>query len=169
MTMRLALLFVLPTGCATSLSLHGGPSLDGAGKPGAEGRVELAAAGGSPDFRMYTSIAGGGGRAGSYESSHGAFAFEGGVEGGRDHRWAVGGLLTSRFFLHGADTFAGGTGASAQYLYRFKRAGGENGAYAIGPRFVTEVSWGGPRDTLVIVQFALVLRWITFDTTGMSY
>ena len=171
---RASLLLLLPgLGCATSLSGSVAPALDSTGALGHEERVEASAVLGTPAVRMGASVAGTAGRLGALDSGYGGFALGGTVEGGRDLVWSATSFYGPRFPFGGGGVVHGG-GVAVQALFRVARAGGESGAYLLGPRLSFEALFGDglrpiARERLGYLQLGLVVRWTTFDTTGKSF
>lgn len=161
------------TGCATSLSLALAPTVDGTGRLGTEHRVEGSAAVGTPDLRFHAAPSVGVGYLGALDSSYVVGAFEAGVEGGRAHRWSVGGLFGGRRLQGGLGAFGGGL--AGQWLFLLAPTHTEGGGYRLGVRASLEGLYGDRfgdalgRPGLLLAQVALVLRWTTFDTTGKRW
>ena len=173
----LAALVVLPavtTGCATSLSASASPGVDTTGHFGGEGRLQVSAAAGDPGLRFFVALAGGAGHLDSLHSGYATVSPEVGVEGGRAITWSAGALYTPRILFDGPPDVAHGGGVAGHVLFRLKRTGGEKGGLLLGPRLSIEGLDRGPSppgqpSALALFQLGLVLRWLTFDTTGNSW
>lgn len=172
--MRWALVFLPLSGCATHLSLTAAPTVDGTGHLGTEGRLEGAAAVGTPTMRFYTSLAAGYGYLGALHSGYLTSAVEAGVEGGTEWSWSAGGFGGPRYVAAPGFTAFGG-GIAGQLLYRVASTHTEHGAYRVGARLSLEGLYGDgveralDRPGVVVVQLGFVLRWTTFDTTGAHF
>lgn len=172
--MRWALVFLPLSGCATHLSLTAAPTVDGTGHLGTEGRLEGAAAVGTPTMRFYTSLAAGYGYLGALHSGYLTSAVEAGVEGGTEWSWSAGGFGGPRYVAAPGFTAFGG-GIAGQLLYRVASTHTERGAYRVGARLSLEGLYGDgveralDRPGVVVVQLGFVLRWTTFDTTGAHF
>jgi hypothetical protein len=153
------------TGCATSLSAIGSPTFDTSARVGHEERLEVTAAAGDPGFRFYASAGAGLGYLRAAGSGYALVSPGLGVEGGKDLLWSAGATYAPRFFFTGAST-AHGIGAQGQLLYRLGGMGGEDGSLLAGLRLSAEDL--PARDT-GLFQLGLVVRWITFDTTGKGW
>jgi len=163
-------LALLLGGCATSVSLHAGPTLSTNGHVGGEATLQGRAAGGDEHLRFYTALSGGGGLAPGGAPATWLLAPEAGVETGTKLHLGAGGVVTVRH-LGGADpTWLTGAGASGELLFNVKRMGGEDGSLLIGPRVQVEYELvPEPRVGAGLFSAAFVLRWTTFDATARSW
>ncbi len=162
------------TGCATSLSAAAAPSVDTTGHFGGEGRVSLAAAAGSPSFRMFVGLGAGVGYLDGFGSGYATVTPELGFEGGRKVQWSAIGFYAPKLLFQGPYDVAHGVGAGGQVLFHVRRTGGEDGAFLLGPRLSLEAvapdfSESSEKDAVALLQLSLVFRWVTFDTTGKSW
>lgn len=172
--MRWALVFLPLSGCATHLSLTAAPTLESTGHVGSEGRIEGAAAVGTPTVRFYTSLAAGYGYLGALRTGYLTSSVEAGAEGGTEWSWSFGGFGGPRYLASPGFAAFGG-GVAGQLLYRVASTHTEHGAYRVGARLSLEGLYGDrvqtalDRPGLVVLQLGFVLRWTTFDTTGAHF
>jgi hypothetical protein len=155
------------TGCAVSFSTTAAPSLDTHGYPGAEGRVEARAAGGTEDLRAYLALAAGGGYLASYQSGYGTIMPELGFESGTGIRWGAGMLYSPRFIGGAEPVTRHGLGGAAELTVGVASLGAEHSALFLGPRLQVENVWGvGDESSRGLFTLGACLRWVAFDTTS---
>ncbi|MEJ7729929.1 MAG: hypothetical protein WKG00_11980 [Polyangiaceae bacterium] len=155
------------TGCATSLSVTAGPTLDTHAAPGTEGRLEAAAGVGNRTGRAYVSLAGGGGYLSHDTRGYGLLSPEVGFEEGKAVRYGGGLLYTARWLGDADPSLHNAGGLEAHFLGRVQSTGGESGGLYLGARLQAEVLGGrDPEPDRGLFGLSLMLQWTTFDTTG---
>lgn len=162
------------SGCATAVSLSAAPSVDTRGRFGTEERLQVSAAAGDRRLRFFVALGGGVGYLGSAESGAATISPELGVEGGEKVQWSASALYAPRFLFRGPLDVAHGGGTAAHVLFRVKGMGGESGSLLLGPKLAIEAvdldpSLPNGKGAVALFSLALVVRWITFDTTAKSW
>jgi hypothetical protein len=163
---------VFTSSCATSFSSTGGVTAETSGHVGTEGRLEFVAATGSEEIRPYLSLAAGGGYLPNPGVGYGLLSPGVGLEFGQAPLWTIGGFYSPRYQgqPNHSPTFAQSGGVASQVLFFLKPMGGEHGRLLLGPRLAVEGGQGWTSsNTEGLIQLDLVLRWVTFDTTGNSW
>ena len=167
-----AVLGVASTGCAASASPLVLGSIDKAGRPGAEGAIDLAL--GLADG-PHMSIAAGAGRLGGFDSSHvllapsiGVSTVKGGFIDQSDRSFsnaAIGLAMPIRLFPDGVESTSLGVGMQGQFTVRVLDLEADRSQLEVGPRLGLELVDGlGAEGGLGgLVSAGVVVRAVAFD------
>jgi hypothetical protein len=150
--------------CAITLSAAAAPTFDTRATPGGEGRLALEGAFGSPELRMYGSVAGGGGYLAGSRAAEALVSPELGLVLGQQPAVTFGGLYTARFLI--GQGVAHGGGGQVGVAWPVKATGGEHGYLALGFRASAEGVALPDGSAIGLFQLGLLVRWTTFDTTA---